>query len=95
MKHKEELIIIRHGRSQHNMGESDDLDCGLTDFGLHQARNVGKFLQHEFFSGKFQIAHWSIVTSPFLRCLQTTQEICKGLQPTSVAKVNRSCIDTF
>ena len=76
MQPKEELLIIRHGRSQHNMGESNELDCGLTEFGAHQARNVGKFLQHQFFSGKFDICQWSIFTSPFLRCLDTTKHIC-------------------
>lgn len=75
MQLKEELIIVRHGRSQHNMGESDDLDCGLTEFGAHQARNVGKFLQHQFFDGKFDITQWTILTSPFLRCLQTTRHM--------------------
>ncbi len=90
MRHKEELIIIRHGRSKHNMGDSDDLDCGMTDFGFHQARNVGKFLQHEFFSGKFDISCWSLATSPFLRCLQTTQEICSGLQSCPVPIVRPS-----
>jgi len=79
MQRKEELIIIRHARSQHNMGETDDLDCGITEFGIRQANNVGKFLQHQFFSGKFDIKDWNIYTSPFLRCLQTTDHIFSQL----------------
>lgn len=65
---KEELIIVRHGRSLHNVKESEDLDSGLCPWGERQARNVGKFLRQQ---GLRELGPW--YTSPMLRCLQTTR----------------------
>ncbi len=39
-----ELIIIRHGESEANVGRSTDADCGMTDHGLEQARQVARRL---------------------------------------------------
>lgn len=63
---KEELIIIRHGRSTHNIQESERLDAELTPFGVQQAVNVGGFFRDQMKTGDHQI-----FTSPFLRCIQT------------------------
>lgn len=65
-----ELIIIRHARSLYNVCDTDDLDAGLTEHGHQQAKMVGKFLKDEFGS-----SYWNIITSPFLRCLETAQHI--------------------
>jgi broad specificity phosphatase PhoE len=67
---KEELIIIRHARSKHNIQKSDDLDDGISEFGERQARNVGKF-----FESSVDLSGYSFYTSPFLRCLQTADII--------------------
>jgi broad specificity phosphatase PhoE len=65
------LLIIRHGRSQSNVRLSSDPDCALTEFGEKQALNVGNFLHnHVRFS-----RDWNIYTSPFLRCLQTSEKV--------------------
>lgn len=67
---KEELIIIRHGRSKHNMRETENLDAGLTDFGKRQAANVGKF-----FHSEMDLNGYKYFTSPYLRCLETASNI--------------------
>jgi broad specificity phosphatase PhoE len=69
---KKEIMIIRHGRSLYNVEATKDLDAGLTDFGHQQAEMVGKFLKDDF-------ADWNIITSPFLRCLETAQHIADEL----------------
>lgn len=68
---KEELIIVRHGRSEHNVKKSNNLDSSLTKFGLKQAKNVGDFLKNHFpLLGTFRL-----YTSPFLRCLETAKNM--------------------
>jgi broad specificity phosphatase PhoE len=72
---KEELIIIRHARSEYNLRTTEDLDSSLTEFGQLQARKVGEFLRdHVDLRGMFAY------TSPFLRCLQTMHGILKPLE---------------
>lgn len=66
---KDELIIIRHARSKYNVREDDDLDSGLTDFGLKQAANMGRFL------ATLNLAGYAFRVSPFLRCLETAHQI--------------------
>lgn len=65
--YKKELIIVRHARSKYNMGETTDLDAGITEFGKQQSSNVGKFLRD-----KVDLDGYAGFTSPFLRCLETT-----------------------
>ncbi len=72
---KEELIIIRHGRSKQNVGESLNMDDGLTDFGKRQSFNVGRYLCE----GMKLKRPCSFYTSPFLRCLETSREIERGM----------------
>lgn len=67
-----EIMIIRHARSLYNVEATKDLDAGLTDYGHQQATMVGKFLKEDF-------GDWSIMTSPFLRCLETSQHIIDEL----------------
>lgn len=67
---KEELIIIRHARSKHNVRKSENLDDFLSEFGEKQAKNVGTYFQHEV-----DLSGYNFYTSPFLRCLQTAREI--------------------
>jgi broad specificity phosphatase PhoE len=74
MKFKEELIIIRHARSQHNAGVSQNLDSEITGFGKLQAEALA-----EFMSKKMQLYSFEFQTSPFLRCLQTATPIAKKL----------------
>lgn len=67
---KDELIIIRHARSDNNIAQTDEPDCGITEFGKRQAENVGKFL-----ASHLELAGFACYTSPFLRCLQTASPI--------------------
>lgn len=68
--HKDELLIIRHGRSLNNIRKSEDMDCEITDWGHKQAENVGHFLANHM-----NMSDFSFYTSPFLRCLQTAAHI--------------------
>lgn len=63
-----EFLIIRHARSKYNIGETYELNSGLSPFGEHQAKVVGEFL-----TGLFNLSDWTIYTSPFARCLATTE----------------------
>lgn len=75
---KDELIIIRHARSLNNIRKSEDLDDGISDYGEKQARNVGVFLAEEV-----DLTGFEFFTSPFLRCLQTSEAISSrcGMEP--------------
>lgn len=80
---KEKLIIVRHGRSLYNVRQTKDLDSALTDHGKRQAAAAGRLVaKHIGF-------HFGMCfTSPFLRCLQTSEIIDKHLP--SHALVRRS-----
>jgi broad specificity phosphatase PhoE len=67
----DEFITIRHGESQYNALLTDNLDSELTPKGVAQARATGKFLKEHF----GHIQDFMAFTSPYLRCLQTSQLI--------------------
>jgi broad specificity phosphatase PhoE len=67
---KDELIIIRHARSKYNLRKSEDLDDGISEFGEKQCRNLGSFFEKEV-----DLTDHEFHTSPFLRCLQTSDII--------------------
>jgi broad specificity phosphatase PhoE len=69
-----ETLIIRHARSLSNIRKVQSLDPALSDFGEQQATRVGKFLAKHL-----DMTGWSYVTSPFLRCLQTSDRIIKEI----------------
>jgi len=73
---KEELVIIRHARSKHNIRESEDMDDAITEHGKAQARNVGRYLYEEI-----DLTGFKFFTSPFLRCLQTASIIQNWTRP--------------
>jgi len=66
-----ELILIRHGESQYNAYLTDHLDSELTPKGVEQARITGKFLKEQF----GHISNFTGITSPYMRCLQTSSII--------------------
>lgn len=69
---RESVIIVRHGRSQHNVGQSKELDSPLTDFGIQQAKVVGRY----FGRGSMgNLSDYVFHVSPFLRCLMTAKYI--------------------
>lgn len=68
---KEQLIIIRHARTETNIRATDDADTKLTKFGMEQRHRLGKFMyKHMDIDAGFRF-----YTSPFLRCLQTAAAI--------------------
>lgn len=70
-----ELILIRHGESHYNAMLTDNLDSQLTDKGREQAKRTGKFLREHF----GHIQDFVGLTSPYLRCLQTSEIIQQEL----------------
>ena len=74
------IYIIRHGdRFDFNMGEAKwkeiaqrPLDPVLSDLGLHQSILLGKFFEEKKKQGK-KVTR--VVTSPFVRCIQTCNPI--------------------
>jgi len=78
---KESLICIRHGRSEHNVGVTKDLDSPLTKFGIEQAKVVGRFWATQYRKAVEPfcwIQDYGLFTSPFLRCLQTSKHIIEA-----------------
>lgn len=74
------LLIIRHARSELNIRVTEEPDAKITDFGARQAHTVGRFMaRHMDLSG------FDFYTSPFLRCLQTAEHICKAYTEFKVA----------
>lgn len=71
-----ELLMIRHGQSQANVGASTDPDCELTDAGLEQARALARRLM------RFDLIGFTGLTSPYCRAVQTAEAIAlaTGLQ---------------
>lgn len=67
-----ELLLIRHGESKYNAMLTDNLDSELTAKGIKQAHATGKFLKETF--GEMDFIG---ITSPYLRCLQTSQIIAE------------------
>ncbi len=70
---KKELIIIRHARSEHNCGLTNNLDSPITKWGDIQSKAVGQFL-----SFNLDLSDFKFYTSPFLRCLQTASNFPFG-----------------
>ena len=64
-----ELILIRHGESEANVGRSSDVDCAMTEKGFEQARNVGQLLAGH------DLSHFIALVSPYRRARQTAAEI--------------------
>jgi broad specificity phosphatase PhoE len=66
-----ELLLIRHGQSEANVGASSDPDCGLTELGRQQAGRVGRQLRD------YDLADFVAVTSPYRRARQTAEVIAR------------------
>ncbi|MGE5612237.1 MAG: histidine phosphatase family protein [Bacillota bacterium] len=64
-----ELILIRHGESEGNVGRSSDPDCPLTEAGLEQARQVGRQL------AGYDLRGFAGLVSPYRRTRQTAEAI--------------------
>ena len=71
-----ELLMVRHGQSEGNVGRSSDPDCALTDAGLEQARALAGRLS------EFDLAGFTGVVSPYRRAVQTAREITLATGPT-------------
>jgi len=67
---KLELILIRHGQSEANVGLSADPDCVLTPRGLEQSRALGLRLRALGIDASF-----TGIVSPYQRARQTAAEL--------------------
>src|ERR1035437_9299918 len=97
MKWPTDLVIVRHGQSQRNVekeqakakgllksyvGDIRDQDTPLTPLGFGQALHVGVELRNLY---PFDV----VLTSPYLRTKQTTDQILKGLGVENKAGLER------
>ena len=64
-----ELLLIRHGQSEANVGKSTHPDCGLSELGLSQARSLAARLRG------FDLNGFVGVVSPYRRAIRTAEEI--------------------
>jgi broad specificity phosphatase PhoE len=64
-----ELLMIRHGQSEANVGIPCTPDCALTELGLTQAREVARRL------APLDLRGFTGVVSPYRRAVQTAREI--------------------
>jgi broad specificity phosphatase PhoE len=64
-----ELLLIRHGQSEANVGIPCAPDCALTEAGVAQAREAARRLASLDLSG------FTGVVSPYRRAVQTAREI--------------------
>jgi broad specificity phosphatase PhoE len=64
-----ELLMVRHGQSEANVGLACEPDCALTDLGLEQARAVARRL------AGLDLHGFTGLTSPYRRAVQTAHEI--------------------
>lgn len=68
-----ELYLIRHGQSQNNVRPEKlrEEDPSLTDDGRRQSHYLAEWIHH--------LRLTRLITSPFLRTLETTAHLCKRL----------------
>lgn len=64
-----ELLMIRHGQSEANVGLACEPDCALTEAGVAQARDAARRLASLGLTG------FTGVVSPYRRAVQTAREI--------------------
>ena len=64
-----ELILVRHGQSEANVGLSCEPDCAMTDLGMEQARSAARRLK------AFDLSGFAGVCSPYRRAVHTAREI--------------------
>ena len=64
-----ELLMIRHGQSEANVGRACEPDCALTELGVDQARGAARRL------ASFDLGGFAGVVSPYRRAVQTAREI--------------------
>lgn len=62
-----ELLMVRHGESEANVGLSTDPDCPLTARGLQQARDLAPRL------AQLDLRGFVAVASPYRRAVQTAE----------------------
>lgn len=67
-----ELLLIRHGQSEANIGISNDPDCKLTPIGIEQAQHVGSRL------AKHDLSGFELIASPYTRTAHTALEIVQA-----------------
>ena len=62
-----ELLLIRHGESEGNIGRSSDPDCSLSELGLEQAQKLAHRLS------RYDLGDFVALTSPYRRAVQTAE----------------------
>ena len=68
-----ELIMVRHGESEANVGLSTDPDCPLTPRGLDQARVLATRFAH------LDLRGFLALSSPYRRAVQTAEALSASI----------------
>ena len=66
-----ELLMVRHGQSEGNLGRSCEPDCALTELGLEQARDVARRL------ARLDLSGFTGLVSPYRRAWDTARQITR------------------
>lgn len=65
------IILVRHGESEFNVGKSESVDSHLTDKGFAQAHETAMYLGRYLDKEKY----WTIIASPYIRTFVTANII--------------------
>jgi broad specificity phosphatase PhoE len=68
-----ELLMIRHGESEANVGLSTDPDCALTPRGFEQARTLAAHL------ARLDLRGFIALSSPYRRAVQTAEALSAAI----------------
>jgi len=67
-----ELLMVRHGQSEGNVGRSCEADCALTELGVEQARDLARRL------ASFDLGGFTSLVSPYRRAWETARQITRA-----------------
>eukprot|EP00934_Nitzschia_sp_Nitz4_P004404 Nitzschia sp. Nitz4//scaffold64_size103689//70026//71041//NITZ4_004442-RA/size103689-snap-gene-0.130-mRNA-1//-1//CDS//3329556148//4394//frame0 len=88
------IFVVRHGDrwdyanpSWKNLPASRKGDSPLSPLGHQQARQVGIFLDQWFHERNFTVDQLTWLSSPFLRCLQTSTEALNAMHQVDASQV--------
>lgn len=90
-ENKDYFFGVRHGQRDEARTEMYP-DIVLTEYGKEQARSAGKILKELFSRSK--IAQLTMIVSPFLRAIQTANEIAKECEITDL-KIDTDFIESL
>ena len=76
------IAFVRHGERADQVKHvkvHNVVDPLLTPTGARQSKKAGEYLASYFEENEMKFDHVSIISSPFLRCIQTAAQIAKAM----------------